>query len=173
MSTYAKLINGKVQVAPKKTVRNKIVYSGSAYTDAMKIEDSYKLLIHNDMPTEEPNIGYHWESGWVESANAITQTWSQVANEPSLDEKVEEFLKKNLKPIDAFNVSGENGTRYYTLIFNNNNPQIETGDGQLNEELKHSIKKVPITDSVSGQTVNYYIPLLSEEALTRMGVKTN
>lgn len=169
---YARLENNKLIEAPKKTVRNSIVYCGSAYTDAMKVEDGYKLVVYNAKPSTQANIGFHWESSWVESSNAITQTWTQVANEPSLNEKIGNFLKNNLKPIDAYDVTGEQGVRYFALLFDNNNPQIETGDIQFDAELKNSIKKVPITDAVTGQTVNFYIPLLSEEALTRMGIQT-
>lgn len=69
---YAKLIEGALNIAPKKLPGDGvIVYNPSA---GMYLAAGYKPVTFTDAP-EAPE-GYYYESGWEETAEAIVQTWT-------------------------------------------------------------------------------------------------
>lgn len=69
---YAKLIDGALQIAPKKLPGDgTIVYNPPA---EMYLAAGYKPVTFTDAP-EAPE-GYYYESGWEETAEAIVQTWT-------------------------------------------------------------------------------------------------
>ena len=69
---YAKLIDGALQIAPKKLPGDgTIVYNPPA---EMYAAQGWKPVQYTD-PPEAPS-GYYYESGWEETADAIVQTWT-------------------------------------------------------------------------------------------------
>ena len=85
---YCKLINGRLQYAPKKiTNNNTTVYNPTA---SMLIADGWKPLVVTDQPASP--TGYHLEPIYSETSDSITQDWTVVADppeEPTLEEQVE------------------------------------------------------------------------------------
>ncbi len=69
---YAKLIDGALQIAPKKLLGDGvIVYNPPA---EMYLEQGWKPVQYTD-PPEAPS-GYYYESSWEEQTEAIVQTWT-------------------------------------------------------------------------------------------------
>ena len=79
---YAKLIDGALNIAPKKLPGDGvIVYNPPA---EMYLEHGWKPVQYTDAP-EAPS-GYYYESGWEEQANAIVQTWTLTPLPDDIDE---------------------------------------------------------------------------------------
>ena len=79
---YAKLIDGALQIAPKKLPgEGIIVYNPPA---EMYAEAGYKPVTFVD-PPEAPS-GYYYESGWKEQTEAIMQTWTLIPLPDDVDE---------------------------------------------------------------------------------------
>ena len=89
--SYAKLINGALQYAPKTITKDRIHYN--PYPEAMLIKDGYKPVTMTPMP--DPEEGYAWVAGWQETEEAIVRTWhKEVAPEPEPSaEEALEMLK--------------------------------------------------------------------------------
>lgn len=89
---YAKLQNGFLRSAPKtivldgKTINN-------PYPEELE-ELGYKHVVYTDMP--DATEGKHWEAGWTEEENAITQVWTLV------DDPV--YSEPELSAEDALNI---------------------------------------------------------------------
>jgi len=78
---YGKLIDGALQIAPKKLSGDGvIVYNPPA---EMYLEQGWKLLQYTDAP-EAPE-GYYYESGWEETIEAIVQTWTLMPLPDDID----------------------------------------------------------------------------------------
>ena len=79
---YAKLIDGALQIAPKKLPGDgTIVYNPPA---EMYAAQGWKPVQYTD-PPEAPS-GYYYESGWEETAEAIVQTWTLTPLPDDIDE---------------------------------------------------------------------------------------
>ena len=79
---YAKLIDGALQIAPKKLPGDStIVYNPP---ESMYREQGWKFLQYTD-PPESPE-GYYYESGWEEQADTIVQTWTLAPLPDDIDE---------------------------------------------------------------------------------------
>ena len=79
---YAKLIDGELQIAPKKLNGDGvIVYNPPA---EMYLEQGWKPVTFVD-PPESPE-GYYYESGWEEQTDAIVQTWTLMPLPDDIDE---------------------------------------------------------------------------------------
>ena len=88
---HAKLQNGFLRSAPKT-----ITLDGKSINNPLPEELEqlgYKPVVYTDMPTEVTE-GKHYESGWAEAENAITQVWKLVDDPvyPEPDLSAEEAL---------------------------------------------------------------------------------
>lgn len=85
---YGKLIEGNLQIAPKKLNGDGVVvYNPPA---EMYLEQGWKPVIFIDEP--EVQKGYTYESKWVENENKIIQTWELV----ELPDDIDEFEAYNI-----------------------------------------------------------------------------
>lgn len=85
---YGKLIEGNLQIAPKKLNGDGVVvYNPPA---EMYLEQGWKPVIFIDEP--EAKKGYIYESKWVENENEIIQTWELV----ELPDDIDEFEAYNI-----------------------------------------------------------------------------
>lgn len=85
---YGKLIEGNLQIAPKKLNGDGVVvYNPPA---EMYLEQGWKPVIFIDEP--EVQKGYTYESKWVENENEIIQTWEFV----ELPDDIDEFEAYNI-----------------------------------------------------------------------------
>lgn len=85
---YCKLINGRIQYAPKKiTLNGSTIYNPDA---AMLIEDGWKPLTVEPQPTPLEE-GYHLEVTYSETEEAIVQSWI-VAEDPPIEPTAEERI---------------------------------------------------------------------------------
>lgn len=76
---YCKLINGRIQYAPKKiTLNGSTVYNPTA---EMLIADGWKPLTVEPQPTPLEE-GYHLEATYSETEEAIVQSWIVVEDPP-------------------------------------------------------------------------------------------
>ena len=79
---YGKLIEGNLQIAPKKLNGDGVVvYNPPA---EMYLEQGWKPVEYTD-PPEAPS-GYYYESGWEEQTDAIVQTWALTPLPDDIDE---------------------------------------------------------------------------------------
>lgn len=79
---YGKLIDGELQIAPKKLNGDGVVvYNPPA---EMYLERGWKPMQYTDMP--EAPVGYYYESGWEEQTDAIVQTWTLTPLPDDIDE---------------------------------------------------------------------------------------
>ena len=79
---YGKLIEGELQIAPKKlNGGGVVVYNPPA---EMYLAQGWKPVTFVD-PPEAPS-GYYYESGWEETAKAIVQTWTLTPLPDDIDE---------------------------------------------------------------------------------------
>ena len=79
---YAKLIEGALQIAPKKLPGDGvIVYNPPA---GMYREQGWKPVTFTDAP-DAPE-GYYYESGWEEQTDAIVQFWTLTPLPDDIDE---------------------------------------------------------------------------------------
>lgn len=79
---YGKLIEGNLQIAPKKLNGDGVVvYNPPA---EMYLEQGWKPVTFVD-PPEAPS-GYCCESGWEEQTDAIVQTWTLTPLPDDIDE---------------------------------------------------------------------------------------
>ena len=79
---YGKLIEGNLQIAPKKLNGDGVVvYNPPA---EMYLEQGWKPVRFTDEP-EAPS-GYTFESGWEEQTDAIVQTWTLTPLPDDIDE---------------------------------------------------------------------------------------
>ena len=79
---YAKLIDGALQIAPKKLTGNGvIVYNPTA---EMYLEQGWKPVTLVD-PSEAPE-GFYYESGWEEHDDSIVQVWTLVPLPNDIDD---------------------------------------------------------------------------------------
>lgn len=85
----AKLINGKLQYAPKIIKYNDAQYIGGAPEEVFTAL-GYKDVINTERP--ETEMGFHAESHWEELENSITQVWEIVEDSPQ--NKVAELKQK-------------------------------------------------------------------------------
>lgn len=80
---YAKLIDGALQIAPKKLPGyGVIVYNPP---EEMYRAAGYKPVTFTDAP-EAPS-GYSCEPGWEEQTDAIVQVWTMVPLPDDIDER--------------------------------------------------------------------------------------
>ena len=79
---YGKLIDGALQIAPKKLPGDGvIVYNPPA---EIYLEQGWNPVTFVD-PPEAPS-GYYYESGWEEQTDAIMQTWTLTPLPDDIDE---------------------------------------------------------------------------------------
>lgn len=79
---YAKLIDGALNIAPKKLPGDgTTVYNPPA---EMYLAQGWKPVQYTD-PPEAPE-GYYYESGWEEQTDAIMQTWTLVPMPDDIDD---------------------------------------------------------------------------------------
>lgn len=74
---YAKLINNRLQPAPKQ-----VQYNGNTIFNPppdVLMELGYLPVTYTDMPADAPE-GQHYESGWERTDTEILQTWQLVDN---------------------------------------------------------------------------------------------
>lgn len=80
--TYAKLIDGNLQIAPRKLPgEGVVVYNPPA---KMYLAAGFKPVEFTDAP-EAPE-GYYYDSGWEEQEEAIVQTWTLVELPDDIDD---------------------------------------------------------------------------------------
>ena len=79
---YAKLIDGALQIAPKKLPGDGVIVYNPP--EEMYRAAGYKPVTFTDAP-EAPE-GYYYESGWEETADAIVQTWTLTPLPDDIDE---------------------------------------------------------------------------------------
>lgn len=83
---FAKLIDGNLQIAPKKLpVDGAIVYNPP---ESIYLAAEYKLVTFTDEP-KAPS-GCYYEPGWEEQTEAIVQTWTlrEIPEEPPSAEEL-------------------------------------------------------------------------------------
>ena len=82
---YGKLINGALQLAPKKIKQgDSITYNPTAETlEAL----GYKPIVYTEQPQTE--IGYTAECSWIDEGEQITQVWTVVERDLYADEIAE------------------------------------------------------------------------------------
>lgn len=79
--TYAKLIDGNLEIAPRKLPgEGVVVYNPPA---EMYLAAGFKPVEFTDAP-EAPE-GYYYDSGWEEQEEAIVQTWTLVELPDDID----------------------------------------------------------------------------------------
>lgn len=79
---YAKLIDGALQIAPKKLPGDGVIVYNPP--ESMYREQGWKPVQYTD-PPEAPS-GYYYESGWEEQDEAIVQTWTLTPLPDDIDE---------------------------------------------------------------------------------------
>ena len=79
---YGKLIDGALQIAPKKLPGDGVVVYNPP--ESMYREQGWKPVQLTDEP-EAPS-GYYYESGWEEQPEAIVQTWTLTPLPDDIDE---------------------------------------------------------------------------------------
>lgn len=80
---YGKLIDGELQIAPKKLNGDGVVvYNPPA---EMYIAQGWKPVEYTEQPGDPPS-GYYYESGWEEQTEAIVQTWTLTPLPDDIDE---------------------------------------------------------------------------------------
>lgn len=80
---YGKLIEGDLVAAPKMLPGDGVnVWNPPA---AMYLEQGWKPVVFTDEPDNPPE-GYTYESGWTETSEQITQTWTLVELPDEIDE---------------------------------------------------------------------------------------
>lgn len=84
---YAKLIDGNLQIAPKKLPGDGVIVYNPP--ESMYREQGWKPVTFVDSP--EAPIGYYYESGWEEQTDSIVQTWT-LAKLPPEEMSAEEAL---------------------------------------------------------------------------------
>lgn len=78
---YGKLIDGAIIFAPRKVKYNGYtIYNPPA---SVLLELGYKPVEFTDPPA--PVEGFHPESSWIETDDAIVQIWQQVPDEEVTD----------------------------------------------------------------------------------------
>ena len=80
---YARLIEGALHVAPKRVEYDDMTVFNPP--DSIYEELGYYPVVKTAMPNDAPT-GYHYEPGWTQSEEAITQTCSLVENEVTSDD---------------------------------------------------------------------------------------
>lgn len=79
---YGKLIDGNLQIAPRKLPgEGVVVYNPPA---EMYLAAGFKPVEFTDAP-EAPE-GYYYDSGWEEQEEAIVQTWTLVELPDDIDD---------------------------------------------------------------------------------------
>lgn len=79
---YGKLIDGELVLAPRM-----VIYNGRRVANPkpeILLALGYKPVEYTDPPA--PIEGYHPESSWIETDNAIVQIWQQVPDEEVTEE---------------------------------------------------------------------------------------
>lgn len=79
---YAKLIDGALNIAPKKLSGDGVVVYNPP--ESMYREQGWKPVTFTDEP-EAPE-GFYYESGWEEQTDAIVQTWTLTPLPDDIDE---------------------------------------------------------------------------------------
>lgn len=81
---YAKLIDGNLRLAPKKVEVGDVII----YNPPGEILESlgYYPLVYTEMPDDAPD-GYHYESGWQQDVDAITQIWTLVEDDDEISDE--------------------------------------------------------------------------------------
>ena len=80
---YGKLIDGELQIAPKKLNGDGVVvYNPPA---EMYLAQGWKSVAYTEQP-DDPPAGYYYESGWEEQTDAIVQTWVLIPLPDDIDE---------------------------------------------------------------------------------------
>lgn len=79
---YGKLIDGYLQIAPRKLNGDDVVVYNPP--DEMYLAAGYKPVIFVDSP-EAPS-GYYYESDWEEQTDAIVQIWTLMPLPNDIDE---------------------------------------------------------------------------------------
>lgn len=79
---YAKLIDGNLQIAPKKLPGDGVIVYNPP--ESMYRAQGWKSVTFVD-PPEAPS-GYYYESGWEEQTDAIVQTWTLTPLPDDIDE---------------------------------------------------------------------------------------
>ena len=80
---YGKLIDGNLDVAPKKLPgEGTVVYNPPA---EMYLAAGYKPVTYTPEPGDPP-AGYAYEPGWEETEDEIVQTWTLVELPDDVDE---------------------------------------------------------------------------------------
>ena len=80
---YGKLIEGNLQIAPKKLNGDGVVVYNPP--SEMYITQGWKPVEYTEQP-DDPPAGYYYESGWEEQTNAIIQTWILMPLPDDIDE---------------------------------------------------------------------------------------
>ena len=79
---YGKLINNELIIAPRKLPDGDfIVYNPPA--DLYLANGYFPVEFTN--PPDDPPEGYHYESGWEQTEEAIVQTWTLVQDPDEVD----------------------------------------------------------------------------------------
>lgn len=79
---YAKIINGRLQTAPKQVQYNgNIVFNPP---NGVLAELGYLPVTYTDMPSDVSE-GYHYEAGWTQNDTTIVQVWN-LAADPEIPE---------------------------------------------------------------------------------------
>lgn len=79
---YAKLIDGALNIAPKKLPGDGVTVWNPP--NEMYLAAGYKPVTFTEAP-EAPD-GYYYESGWEEQSEAIVQTWTLKPLPDDIDE---------------------------------------------------------------------------------------
>lgn len=79
---YAKLIDGVLQIAPKKLPGDGVIVYNPP--ESMYREQGWKPVQYTD-PPEAPS-GYYYESGWEEQTDAIVQVWTLTPLPDDIDD---------------------------------------------------------------------------------------
>lgn len=79
---YAKLINGELQIAPKRLIVNDTQIWNAPSVEYLA--QGWLPVVFTEVP-EAPE-GYHYESGWEQDEDRIIETWHLVEDEPSAEE---------------------------------------------------------------------------------------
>ena len=80
---YGKLIDNQLYLAPRQ-----VIYNGKRISNPrpeILLALGYKPVEYTDPPA--PIEGYHPESSWVETDDAIVQIWQQVPDEEEVNEE--------------------------------------------------------------------------------------
>lgn len=80
---YGKLINGELNVAPKKLSGDGVTVWNPPIE--MYLIRGWKPIVFTDLPNDPPT-GYYYEEGWEEQSDAIVQTWTLTPLPDDIDE---------------------------------------------------------------------------------------